>query len=113
MPALVKIDTEDGYVLFEGEFSEAALQEISIQEKIKDVINATEATLPSIGQTVKRCTTDLLEPLFELAKNQRGTGALSQAVMELGITISGEGNVIVARGSAEANIKFTLTWEFS
>lgn len=113
MPALVKVAAADGYVLFEGEFSEAALQEIAIQDKIEDVVNTTGTTISSMGQTIKRCAADLLEPLIELAKNRREPGSLSQAEMELGIMISGEGNVIVARGSAEANIRVTLTWKFS
>ena len=34
-------------------------------------------------------------------------------MVELGVAVTGEGNVFVVKGSAEANLKVTLTWNFS
>lgn len=113
MPALVKVEASEGNVLFEGEFSEAALQEIAVQDKVDDVIRAAKTSLSDIGQTVRRCATDLLGSLDDLTKNSRAGGSLSNAVIELGVSVSGEGNVVVAKGSAKANIKVTLTWDYN
>ena len=50
---------------------------------------------------------------FDDLKTRRGAGGLSEAVVELGVAVTGEGNVFVVKGSAEANLKVTLTWNFS
>lgn len=113
MPALVQVESTDGAVLFEGEFSEAALQEIAIQDKVEDVVKATETSISMVATTVRRCATDLLAAFSDLATDQQAGGSLAKAVIELGVSVSGEGNVIVVRGSAEANLKVTLTWDFS
>jgi Trypsin-co-occurring domain 1 len=113
MPALVQLETGDGTVLFEGEFSEAALQEIAVQDKVEDVIKVTGTTVSQLATTVRRCTKDLLAALDDLTTGKKAGGSFSNAVIELGVSVSGEGNVIVARGSAQANLKVTLTWDFS
>jgi hypothetical protein len=55
----------------------------------------------------------LLTAFDDLNTGKRAGGSFSNAVIELGVSVSGEGNVIVARGSAQANLKVTLTWDFS
>jgi hypothetical protein len=113
VPALVQVKATDGAVLFEGEFSEAALQEIAIQDKVEDVVKTTGASLSMVATTVRQCATDLLAAFDDLATGQRVGGSFAQAVIELGVSVTGEGNVVVVRGSAEANLKVTLTWDFS
>jgi hypothetical protein len=113
MPALVKVEGIDGPVLFEGQLSDAALHEIAIQDKIEDVINTADTSLSTVAATVRRCATGLLDAFDDLTSGQRSGGSFSEAVIELGVTVTGEGNVIVARGSAEANLKVTLTWTFA
>jgi hypothetical protein len=113
MPALVKVASRTGDVLFEGEFSEAALQEIAIRDKVDDVVKEAGTRLSSIAATVRQCTADLLDTFDDLAKDKRDGGSFSSAEIELGISVTGEGNVVVARGSAKANLKVTLCWDFS
>jgi hypothetical protein len=113
MPALVELQSTEGPVLFEGEFSEAALQEIAIRDKVEDVIKAAGTSVSTLATVVRRCATDLLAAFDHLATSERSGGSFSQAVIELGVTVSGEGNIIVARGSGEANLKVTLTWNFA
>lgn len=113
MPALVQLESTDGAVLFEGEFSEAALQEIAVQDKVEDIIKVTATSLSQLATTVRRCANDLLTAFDDLNTGKRAGGSFSNAVIELGVSVSGEGNVIVARGSAQANLKVTLTWDFS
>jgi Trypsin-co-occurring domain 1 len=113
MPALVQLQARDGAVLFEGEFSSAELQEIGIRDKVEDVVKATGTRVSALAATIRECTVDLLDEFDALAAEKRAGGAFSTATMEFGITVTGEGNVVVARGSVEANIKVTLTWDFS
>lgn len=116
MPALVGVrtgDADDGVVLFEGEFSEAALEEIAIADRIQDVVAATRTSVSTVAATIRSCASGLIAAFDDLATPSRSGGSLSQAVIELGVSVTGEGNVIVAKGSAEANLKVTLTWEFT
>jgi hypothetical protein len=46
MPALLQVESATGPVLFEGVFSEAALDEIAIDDRINDVIRKTSTTVP-------------------------------------------------------------------
>jgi len=113
MPALVRLASRNGDVLFEGEFSEAALEEIAISDKVEDVIKETGTRLSSLAATVRRCTADLLDTFDDLATDKRDGGSFSRAEIEMGISVTGEGNVVVARGSATANLKIMLCWDFS
>jgi hypothetical protein len=112
MPALVQIEALDGPVLFEGMFSEAALDEIAISDRVEDLVRTTSTTVQSIAATIRRCAHELRDALDDLTTDQRLGGSFASAEIELGIAITGEGNVIVAKGSAEANLKVTLSWDF-
>jgi hypothetical protein len=112
MPALVEVESSTGTVLFEGTFSEAALEEIAFQDRVDDVIRAAQTNVQTVAVTIHRCATDLRDALDDLATGQRHGGSFSSAEIELGIAVTGEGNVVVAKGSAEANLKVTLTWNF-
>ena len=112
MAALVGVTTPDGVVLFEGEFSEAGLMEIGFDDKVEDVIAATRSSATALAAAIRSCADSLLGAFDDL-KTRRGAGGLSEAVVELGVAVTGEGNVFVVKGSAEANLKVTLTWNFS
>jgi hypothetical protein len=113
MPALVEIQSTTGTVLFEGEFSEAALRQIAVEDKVDDVVKTTGARLSTLATTIRNCTRDLLDTFDDLATEKRSGGAFSSAIVELGIKVTAEGNVIVAKGSAEGNLKVTLSWDFA
>jgi hypothetical protein len=113
MSALVQIATSEGSVLFEGDLSEAALEEIAIEDRVHDVVTTVDATFQSVASTVRQCVTDLRSGFDDLTTDQRYGGTLSGAELELGITVSAEGNVFVAKGTAGANLKIKLTWDFS
>lgn len=113
MPALVGVSTDEGVVLFEGEFSEASLEEIGVQDKVEDFVAATRASASAVAAAIRGCATSLLATFDGLATPRESGGSLSQAVVELGVSVSGEGNIIVVRGSTEANLKVTLTWDFT
>lgn len=113
MPALVQVHAGNRVLLFEGEFSEAALEEISIHDRVEDVIKTTSTKVSDLATTIRGCTDELLPALEDVAAEKRPGRSLSEAVVELGVTVTGEGNVVVAKGSVAANIKVTLTWDFT
>jgi hypothetical protein len=113
LPALVQVESSGGTVLFEGEFSEAALEEIAVRDKVEDVIESASTHLSSFATTIRECATDLLDAFDDLTTGKRAGGSLSHAEIELGVSVTGGGNVVVARGSAEANIKVKLSWDFT
>jgi Trypsin-co-occurring domain 1 len=113
MPALVQVESSSGTVLFEGEFSPAALEEIAISDKVEDVVKSAGTQLSSLAATIRQCATDLIDAFDDLTTGKRAGGSFSEAEIELGVSVTGEGNWIVARGSAEANLKVRLCWDFS
>lgn len=113
MSTLVQIETSEGAVLFEGDLSDAALDEIAIEDRMHDVVKTVSTTFQSVASTVRGCVTDLRSGFDDLTTDKRYGGTLSGAEVELGITVSAEGNVFVAKGTAEANLKIKLTWDFS
>jgi hypothetical protein len=113
MPALVEVESSRGRVLFEGDASEVLLQEMAAGDKIKDVVTTTGARVAQVGSTIRACTGDLLTVFDDLATDKRDGGSFSSAVIELGVTVTAEGNVVVAKGSVEANLKVTLNWDFT
>jgi hypothetical protein len=113
LPALVKVESSGGQVLFEGDASELVLQEMAVGDKVRDVINTTSARVADVGATIRACTHDLVTVFDDLATDKRDGGSFSSAVIELGVKVTAEGNVVVAKGSVEANLKVTLNWDFS
>ena len=113
MPALVEVQSTSGTVYFEGEFSEAALQEIAFADKAGDVIKSAGTQLSRVASTIRGCTRDLLDTFDDLATDKRDGGSFTSAEIEIGIKITAEGNVYVAKGTAEANLTVTLTWDFA
>jgi hypothetical protein len=112
VPALVGVTTQDGVVLFEGQFSEAGLVEIGFEDKVEDIIATTRSSATALAAAIRSCADSLLGAFDDLTTPQGATG-LSEAVVELGVSVTGEGNVFVVKGTAEANLKVTLTWKFS
>jgi hypothetical protein len=100
-------------LLFEGDASEVVLREMAVGDRVKDVVTATQAKVADVGATISACTRDLLTVFDDLATDKRDGGSFSSAVIELGVKITAEGNVVVAKGSVEGNLKVTLNWDFT
>lgn len=113
MAALVQLQSGDGAVLFEGSFTEAALEEIAVQDKVQDIIKVAGTGMSQLAATIRNCAKDLVTAFDSLSTVKEAGGSFSSAEIELGIGITAEGNCMVARGSAEANLKVTMTWDFS
>jgi hypothetical protein len=109
MAELVQVQSGDGPVLFEGSFTEAALEEIVVQ----DIIKVAGTGMSQLAATIPKCAKDLVTAFDNLSTAKKRGGSFSSAEIELGINITAEGNFMVARGSADANLKVTMTWDFS
>lgn len=101
-----------GEVLFEGELTEEEFEEIS-RRSARDVMKVTKTSLATVVQTITDAAAETNEALAKMAFRKSEGGSLSQAVVELSVKASAEGNVIVAKSSAEGGIKVTFTWDFS
>ena len=112
MAALVQVESASGPVLFEGAFSDEALESISVDDGVDDTIRPTSASVASVAATIRRCASELSIALNDLTTGQDDGGSFKSAEIELGIAVTGEGNVIVAKGSADANLKLKLSWNF-
>jgi len=110
--ALVQIESATGPVLFEGAFSDEALENLALDDRVDDTIRSTSASVASVASTIRRCASELSIALNDLPTGQEGGGSFKSAEIEIGIAVTGEGNVIVAKGSADANLKLTLSWNF-
>lgn len=109
----MQVDIEPaGEVLFEGEFSDEEFEEIS-RRSAQDVMKVTRASLATVVQTITDAAAETNEALCQLASRKSEGGSLSQAVVELSVKASAEGNVVVAKSSAEGGIKVTFTWDFT
>lgn len=113
MPALIRIESSNGQVFFEGEATPTTVREMGVGDKIKDVVTETRTRVADVGTTIRGCTQDLLAVFDDLATDKRDGGSFRSAVIELGVKVTAQGNVVVAKGSVEANLKVILNWEFS
>ena len=114
MPVLVQVESSSGTLLFETDATTDQISEMSIGDKVTDkVLEKTDAAVTKIGDVIRGCTQDLLPVFDELSQRKREGGALATAVAELGLKVTGEGNVVVVKTTVEANVKVTLTWDFT
>jgi hypothetical protein len=114
VPVLVQVESSSGTLLFESDATPGQLTEMSVGDKVTDkVLEGTNAAVTKIGDVIRGCTEDLLPVFDDLATRRQQGGALASAVAELGLKVTGEGNVVVVKSTVEANVKVTLTWDFT
>src|SRR3954466_11214660 len=92
VPALVEVASSQGAVLFEGEATPGQLQEMAIGDKASDLVVKTGTAVAKVAGVITACTTDLLAAFDELSTEKRDGGAFKSAVIELGVTVTAEGN---------------------
>jgi hypothetical protein len=76
-----------------------------------------ELTLASApGEAVAKATRSLsasleqLEPTLRTVKDKFVAAAPGQLTVEFGINVGGETGIILAKGTADVNLKITMTW---
>ncbi len=69
------------------------------------------------GQAVARATQSLsaslerLEPVLRTVKDKLVAAAPEHFTVEFGVKLGGETGIILAKGTAEVNLKITMTWD--
>lgn len=112
MAVIVKVSSAEGDLLFEAEPSPADLAEIGLFEKAQDVVKEATTSYAAVASTLRRSTEEVLSTIDAMTAERSSGGSLATATLELGVKITAAGNVVVAKGTAEANLKVTLTWDF-
>ena len=83
-----------------------------------DVSGLTLAA-PEPGQAVAKASESMarslerLEPLLRTVKDKLVTAAPEHFTVEFGVKLGGETGIILAKGTAEVNLKITMTWDRS
>jgi hypothetical protein len=113
MSVVVKVTSSEGSLLFETDPTEADLAQIGLSDRAKDIVKGTAVTAESVVSTVRLYTHQLMATIDDFASEKQDHGSLASATIELGIKITAEGNIIVAKGTAEANLTIGLTWDFT
>ena len=52
-----------------------------------------------------------LEPVLRTVKEKLAASAPEHFTVEFGVKLGGESGIILARGTAEVNLKITMTWD--
>ena len=72
---------------------------------------------PEPGQAAARAarslsaSLDQLEPVLRTVKDKLVASAPEHFIVEFGVKLGGETGIILARGTAEVNLKITMTWD--
>jgi Trypsin-co-occurring domain 1 len=67
---------------------------------------ATAAAARSLSASLEH-----LEPVLRTVKEKLAASAPKHFTVEFGVKLGGESGIILARGTAEVNLKITMTWD--
>ena len=112
MAVAVKVTGEGGEVLFEAEPSPSDLAEIGLFDKATDVVRDAGTTFATVATTLRHCVDEVLSTVEAISAPPSSGRALSSVELEVGVKITAAGNVVVAKGTAEANLTVMFTWTF-
>ncbi len=77
----------------------------------------TLAAAPEPGRAAARAARSLsasleqLEPVLRTVKEKLVASAPEHFTVEFGVKLGGESGIILAKGTAEVNLKITMTWD--
>lgn len=95
---LIELELKDGNKIFIEPITHG-IREAGIREKLTDKMDDILSVIPSIASSF----------VDAVNKMENQPSSLST---EFGISISGEGGIIIAKVNAEAHFKVRLVWEF-
>ncbi len=108
MSVLLQVPLGDGTdgasVLVEADRADVAGLTLAAPEPGKAVAKASE----SMAESLER-----LEPLLRTVKDKLVAAAPEHFTVEFGVKLGGETGIILAKGTAEVNLKITMTWDKS
>ena len=88
----------------EGEMPISPIRDASVGEEIDKAIKS----LQQVSSTIKGYCAAAIQTFEDM-----GEGVCpDRAVIEFGVQLSAEGNAFVVKGSAQANLKVTVEWNF-
>lgn len=82
-----------------------------------DIPGGLTLASPEPGQAAARAAQSLsasleqLEPVLRTVKDKLVAAAPEHFTVEFGVKLGGETGIIVAKGTAEVNLKITMTWD--
>jgi hypothetical protein len=82
-----------------------------------DIPGGLTLASPEPGQAAARAARSLsssleqLEPVLRTVKDKLVAAAPEHFTVEFGVKIGGESGIILAKGTAEVNLKITMTWD--
>jgi hypothetical protein len=100
----VAIDGADGPVLL-------------VESDRGDVAGGLTLASPAPGQAAAKAVRSLaesleqLEPVLRTVKDKLVASAPEHFTVEFGVKLGGETGIILAKGTAEVNLKITMTWD--
>lgn len=106
MAVLLEVPVEDGVVLL-------------VEADRQDIPGGLTLASPNPGEAAARATRSLadalgqLEPTLRTIKEKLLAHAPDHFTVEFGVKLGGETGVILAKGTAEVNLKMTMTWDHS
>jgi NTP-dependent ternary system trypsin peptidase co-occuring protein len=82
-----------------------------------DIPGGLALAAPQPGQAAARAarslseSLDQLEPVLRTVRDKLVAAAPEHFTVEFGVKLGGETGIIVAKGTAEVNLKITMTWD--
>ena len=104
MTVLVEVPVDDGSVLV-------------VEADRADIPGGLTLASPEPGAVAARAVRSLseslgrLEPLLRAVKERLVASNPDRFAVEFGVKVGGETGIILAKGTAEANLKITMTWD--
>ena len=90
---------------------------VLVEADRSDIPGGLALASPEPGQAAARAARSLsesleqLEPVLRTVKDKLIAAAPEHLTVEFGVKLGGEYGVILAKGTAEVNLKVTMTWE--
>jgi hypothetical protein len=89
---------------------------VLVETDPEDIKGGLKLASPKPGQAAAKATQSLsasleqLEPVLRTVKNKLAAAAPEHFAVEFGVKLGGETGIILAKGTAEVNLKITMTW---
>ncbi len=90
---------------------------VLVEADRSDIEGGPALAAPEPGRAAARATRSLsasleqLEPVLRTVKDKLVAAAPEHFTVEFGVKLGGETGIIVAKGTAEVNLKITMTWD--
>jgi hypothetical protein len=90
---------------------------VLVEADRSDIAGGLTLASPEPGQAAAIATRSLsasleqLEPMLRTVKDKLVKAAPEHFTVEFGVKLGGETGIIVAKGTAEVNLKITMTWD--